>query len=264
VKTYLRDKERLPKIYKFINDKIEEGDQAFIVYPLVEESEKIDLEDAQSNFEYLKKNWFAKRQIALLHGKMPWSEKELIMKEFSRHKYDILVSTTVIEVGIDIPNATIILINEAHRFGIAQLHQLRGRIGRGNKESYCILVTGKEYLKSQKDANLILDYLSPSQIEKYKTSIRLNALKKYNSGFKLSEIDLKLRGPGNIFGTSQSGYPDLKYADIVNDNELLLIAKTNAFSIIKEDNFLQKEKNFLIRKTLRSNYKENLIYSNIP
>ncbi len=264
VKTYLRDKERLPKIYKFINDKITEGDQAFIIYPLVEESDKIDLEDAQSNFEYLKETWFAERRVALLHGKMTWSEKETIMEEFSRHKYDILVSTTVIEVGIDIPNATIILINEAHRFGIAQLHQLRGRIGRGKKESHCILVTGKEYTKSQIDDNINLDYLSPAQIERYKTSIRLNALKKYTSGFILSEIDLKLRGPGNIFGTSQSGYPDLKYADIINDNDLLLIAKTNAFKIIEEDNFLQKEKNFLIKKTLQLNYRDNLTYSNIP
>jgi ATP-dependent DNA helicase RecG len=264
VKTYLRDKERLPKIYKFINDKINEGNQAFIIYPLIEESDKIDLEDAKSNFEYLKNTWFAERRVALLHGKMSWSEKEIIMEEFSGHKYDILVSTTVIEVGIDIPNANVMLINEAHRFGIAQLHQLRGRIGRGNKESHCILVTGKEYIKSHADADINLEYLSPAQIERYKTSIRLNALKKYASGFKLSEIDLKLRGPGNLFGTSQSGYPELKYTDIVNDNELLLIAKTNAFKIIEEDNFLKKEKNFLIKKTLHSNYQDNLTYSNIP
>jgi len=263
VKTYLRGKERLPKIYKFINDKIDEGSQAFIIYPLVEQSDKIDLEDAESNFEYLKTTYFVNRRVALLHGKMSWSEKETIMEQFSNHEHDILVSTTVIEVGIDIPNAAVMLINEAHRFGIAQLHQLRGRIGRGDKESHCILVSSKEYINSQFNENINLEYLSPAQIERYKSSIRMNALIKYNSGFKLSEIDLKLRGPGNIFGTSQSGYPDLKYADIVNDSELLLTAKTSAFDIIENDIFLQKEKNFLIKKTLKSNYKNNLAYSNI-
>jgi ATP-dependent DNA helicase RecG len=195
---------------------------------------------------------------------MSWTDKETIMGSFSRNEYDILVSTTVIEVGIDISNANVMVINEAHRFGISQLHQLRGRIGRGGIESHCILVTKKKYINSKAGDDINLEYLSPSQIERYKSSIRLNALKKFNSGFKLSEIDLKLRGPGDIFGISQSGYPELKYADIVNDSNLLLIAKTFAFSVVEDDIFLQKEKNFLIKKTLESKYSSNLTYSSIP
>jgi ATP-dependent DNA helicase RecG len=169
----------------------------------------------------------------------------------------------VIEVGIDIPEANIILINDAHRFGLSQLHQLRGRVGRGNKQAYCILVTRDNYVAANENNNLELEYLSSTQIEKYKSSVRLQTMVKYNDGFKVAEVDLKLRGPGDIFGTKQSGFPELKFVDIINDADIIKEAKQSAFKIIDGDPQLKSETNFILKENFLKYYSKNLEYARI-
>ena len=217
IKTYLRSDSKLDKIYKFIIDSVDKGFQAFIVYPLVEESDKLDLKAAEQYFEDLNNSVFSNYKVGLIHGKMKWDEKKDTMQKFAEKEFDILISTTVIEVGIDIPNANIMVINDAHRFGLSQLHQLRGRIGRGSEQGHCILVTSDALSKKQFDSAFNFDFLSDVQIQKNKTIIRLNSLVNHISGFKLAEIDMKLRGPGDIYGLKQSGLPDFKYANLVED-----------------------------------------------
>ena len=265
IKTILRDESRLPAIYKFILDKNKEGYQSFIVYPLVEESDKLELKAAETYFNELKEKHLNKLNIGLIHGKMPWRKKEESMQLFLRKTFDVLIATTVIEVGIDIPDANIILINDAHRFGLSQLHQLRGRIGRGMKQAYCILVTKKEFISEGKLAlnDFDLNYMSSSQIEKYKTTLRLQSMVKYKDGFKIADIDLKLRGPGDIFSTKQSGFPELKYADIINDGDLLVEAKLSAFKLIEDDPGLRNKRNEIIKQNLIKKYSDNLSYARI-
>jgi ATP-dependent DNA helicase RecG len=263
VKTVLRGESKLPEIFKFIIDKNKEGYQTFIVYPLVEESDKLELKAAETFYEELRKTHLKNLSVGLIHGRMSWQEKEEKMLLFLKKEFDILVSTTVIEVGIDIPDANIILINDAHRFGLSQLHQLRGRVGRTDKQAYCILVTKDEIVRYNIQQQLDLEYLSSSMLEKYKSSIRLQTMIKTNDGFEIAETDLKLRGPGDIFSTKQSGFPDLKYADIVKDAELLGTAKKLAFDIINKDPSLESESNKVIRKNLIKHYSENLQYAKI-
>lgn len=263
IKTILRGESKLPDIYQFIAKKTAEGFQTFLVYPLVEESEKIELKAAQTYFEELSTNQLKDLRLCLIHGRMSWQEKEKIMFEFADKKYDVLVSTTVIEVGIDIPDANIIVINDVFRFGLSQLHQLRGRVGRSDKQAYCILVSKDELAVRSNQFNFSFDYLSPEQIEKNKTIIRLNAMLKYTSGFDIAEIDLKLRGPGNIFGTQQSGLPELKYVNLIEDTNILLDARETAFKIIEDDPHLTDQKNFVIKKTLRENFSKNILFSQI-
>lgn len=263
IKTVLRGENKLSEIYKFVIDKANEGYQTFIVYPLVEDSEKLELKSAMTYYEKLTEGYLKNLRVGLLHGKMKWQEKEEIMKRFAQKEFDVLISTTVIEVGIDVPDANIIIINEAQRFGLSQLHQLRGRVGRSSTQAYCILISNIDPKYASKQFSFNFDFLSVTQIEKNKAAIRLNAMIKHESGFDLSEIDLKLRGPGDILGTKQSGFPDLKYADLVSDTELIINAKEDAFEIINDDPGLKKNKNKLIRKNLTENYKENLKYSNI-
>jgi ATP-dependent DNA helicase RecG len=263
VKTILRGEKKLPDIYKFMKDKCKDGYQSFIVYPLVEESEKLELKAAQTYYEALKQTYFKDLQLGLIHGRMSWQEKEEVMMLFLKKEYDILVSTTVIEVGIDIPDANIILINDAHRFGLSQLHQLRGRVGRGKKQAYCILVTKDSYVSLNEKVDINLEYLSSSQLERYRSVIRLKTMVKYNDGFEIAEVDLKLRGPGDIFGTKQSGFPDLKHADIVTDINLVVEAKSAAFKVIKEDPHLQLPPNICVRENLLEHYSDNLKYAAI-
>jgi len=263
VKTVLRGESKLPDVYKFIREKAREGYQTYLVYPLIEESEKSELKAAESYYNSLKENYLKDLKVGLIHGRMKWQEKEKVMLDFAAKKYDVLVSTTVIEVGIDIPDANIIVINDAFRFGLSQLHQLRGRVGRSDKQAYCILITKDEFAVHTNQFEFNFDYLSPAQIEKNKTIIRLNSMVKLNNGFELSEIDLKLRGPGDIFGTKQSGLPELKYSDIVEDSEILYDAKETAFTIINNDPHLSSEKNFIIKKVLKENYQHNLFLSQI-
>jgi len=263
IRTVLRGGSKLPDIYKFIVDKAKEGIQSFIVYPLVEDSDKLELKSAETYYNSLTNSFFSKIKVGLLHGRMSWLEKEDIMLQFKAHKFDVLISTTVIEVGIDIPNANIILINDAHRFGLSQLHQLRGRVGRSNKQAYCILVSDDKNIKYNLKDDMKIEYLSSTQLNMYKSSIRLNSMVKYSDGFKLAELDLKLRGPGDIFGTKQSGMPELSFIDIVNDTDIIGHAKDIAFKLIKDDVKLQREKNKLIAQQLKNNYSSHFFYSKI-
>jgi len=263
IKTLLRSDTALPNIYKYIVENSKAGFQTFLVYPLVEDSDKMDLKAAETYYLHLCENELKEVKVGLLHGKMNWKEKEEIMSEFAKGRYDVLVATTVIEVGIDIPKANLIVINDAHRFGLSQLHQLRGRVGRNDIQSYCILVVPPDLLVNINKTNFNFNYLSKKQIEYFKTQIRMRSMVEFSSGFDLAEIDLKLRGPGDIFGTKQSGFPELKFADIINDSDILSNAKEEAFSIIFDDPNLIKENNRVIKETINKRYYDSLIYSEI-
>ena len=198
---------------RFIEDQIEKGHQIFWVCPLIDESDKIEAKNVKEEYDRIANDLFPKKRVHFLHGKMRPAEKASIMEAFRNHEYDILVSTSVIEVGVDIPNATVMVIENSERFGLAQLHQFRGRIGRNDKQSYCFLMTG-----GKDDAN----------------KSRLRAMEKSNNGMYLAEIDLKLRGSGEVYGVRQSGFPDLKCADLT-DVELISTAREWATKILKED-----------------------------
>jgi len=210
--------------YNFVREKIVLGEQAFIVYPLVDESEKLQLKSAIKEAENLRITEFSAKggyasggkdfSVGLIHGRLKPEEKEKIMSDFAKKKFDILISTTVIEVGIDIPNATVMVIEHAERYGLSTLHQLRGRVGRSNKESYCILI-------------------GDAKTENAKT--RLEVLTKTNDGFKIAEEDLKIRGCGEFFGTQQSGIPEFKIGNIVTDFAIIKEAKQLAVEIIQNE-----------------------------
>lgn len=261
--TSLRGESRLPGIYDFVIDMSRQGYQTFIIYPLVQESEKLELKAAESHFEELQNGYLSSLKLGMVHGKMSWSEKEAVMEDFASKKYDVLIATTVIEVGIDIPDANIIIINDAHRFGLSQLHQLRGRVGRSNKQAYCILVAKDELLSSRIASDSQLEFMPGELIEKNKAAIRLQTMVRHSNGFDVSETDLKLRGPGDIFGTKQSGFPEFKYAKLEKDFDLLIRAKGDAFEIIDSDPSLTHSSNKLIRDNLILNYKDNLAYARI-
>lgn len=199
-------------VYELIQSEIDAGRQAYVVYPLIEESETLSAKAATIEAERLQKEVFPQYKIGLLHGKLKNDEKEQVMKDFKDKKYDILVSTTVVEVGVDVPNATVMLIENAERFGLSQLHQLRGRVGRNSLQSYCILHTST---KSQE------------------TRERLNIMTQTNDGFVIAEKDLQLRGPGEFLGTRQSGLPDLIISDIVRDAKILEMARNEAIDFVK-------------------------------
>jgi len=263
VKTVLRGDVKLPEVYQYIIDKTQQGYQSFIVYPLVEDSEKLELKAAETYYNELKNTYLKSLNLGLIHGRMNWQEKEEKMFLFLKKEFDVLISTTVIEVGIDIPDANIILVNDAHRFGLSQLHQLRGRVGRSDKQAYCILITDDKSA-ARNNKNLIkTEYLSSAQIEKYKSLIRLQTMVDTTDGFKIAEVDLKLRGPGDIFGTMQSGFPNLKFADIVADSEIIFKIKKIAFELIKKDSALKTDSNDVIRKNLLKHYSDNLKYAKI-
>lgn len=263
IKTVLRGENKLPEIYKFIIDKSKEGYQSFLVYPLVEESEKLELKAATTLFEELSNSHLRELKLGLIHGRMSWQEKEEVMLRFLKKDFDALISTTVIEVGIDIPAANIILINDAQRFGLSQLHQLRGRVGRSEKQAYCILVAKDSLVSKTNQRELDLEYLPPAQIEKYKSSVRLQTMVRHTDGFKIAEMDLTLRGPGDIFGTIQSGFPELKYADIINDTQIIIDAKQRAFAIIEKDPRFILPENQIIKQNLLTHYSESLKYATI-
>jgi ATP-dependent DNA helicase RecG len=263
IKTALRGESKLPEIYNFIIEKHKEGYQSFIVYPLVEESEKLELKAATEYYNQLKDSYLKNLRVGLIHGRLKWQEKEEVMILFLKKEFDVLISTTVIEVGIDIPDANIILINDAHRFGLSQLHQLRGRVGRSNKQAFCILVTHDGLAAKQKVGELELDFLSSTQLEKYKASIRLQTMVNYTNGFKISEVDMKLRGPGDIFGIKQSGFPELKFVNLSEDHELILKTKNISFDLISRDPLLKLPMNKIIKDNLIVHYSDNLKYAEI-
>jgi ATP-dependent DNA helicase RecG len=203
--------DQVERVYSFLKKQIEQGRQAYVVYPVIEESEAQAMKAAQRMFDHLSREVFPGVAVGLLHGRLPAEEKEAAMDDFKRGATSILVSTTVIEVGVDVPNATVMVIEQAERFGLAQLHQLRGRVGRGAAQSYCILVTER---------------LGDAARE------RIRTLVDSNDGFQIAEMDLKLRGPGEFFGTRQSGLPSLRVANILRDREILEIARREAIDLV--------------------------------
>jgi ATP-dependent DNA helicase RecG len=214
IATFSRGGSKRRQIYDFLRAQILEGRQVYVVYPLVEESEASDLRAATEMAERLQRESFPDRRVGLLHGRLGFADKERVMREFKDGAIDILVSTTVIEVGIDVPNASVMLVEHAERFGLSQLHQLRGRVGRGLWKSYCILIAGS----TSEDARR-----------------RLEAMTSTNDGFRIAEADLELRGPGDFFGTRQSGLPEFRVADLLRDGAMLEEARREAFALVHAD-----------------------------
>ena len=208
IKTIAKPESRRDEIYGFIRTQIETGRQVYVIYPLVEESEKVDLKAATEMADHLSQDVFPEYRVALLHGRMKAEAKERVMGAFARGEIDLLVSTTVVEVGVDVANASVMLVEHAERFGLSQLHQLRGRVGRGPHQSYCILL-----------------YQSPLSDQ---GRARLKALTDTSDGFEIAERDLELRGPGDFFGTRQSGMPTLRFGDLVRDHQIMEAARREA------------------------------------
>lgn len=231
VRTFLFGEAQRRRAYQILRDELEDKRQAYVVYPLVEESEKIDLQAAIQGAEQLQQNELKAFRVGLLHGRMKQADKETVMADFKAGKIHVLVATTVIEVGVDVPNATIMMIEHAERFGLAQLHQLRGRVGRAGHQSYCLLMAatmgrnkmqlGKRPTGNQESASAVKE--------------RLEALVQSNDGFVIAEEDLRIRGPGEFFGFRQWGMPEFRVANIVRDGDLLQQARSEAFSLLRQD-----------------------------
>ena len=205
------DQDRVEQVYSFLKKQIEAGRQAYVVYPVIEESETQAMKAAQKMHEHLSKIVFPDLTVGLLHGKLKTDEKETAMQKFQRGEINILVATTVVEVGVDVPNATVMVIEQAERFGLSQLHQLRGRVGRGGDQSYCVLVTEK---------------LNPAG------KGRIRTLVESSDGFYIADMDMKLRGPGEFFGTRQSGLPAFLIGNIIRDQDVLEIARNEALAFV--------------------------------
>jgi ATP-dependent DNA helicase RecG len=220
IETRLVEESDRARAFEFIREKVRRGGQAFVVYPVIEEGGKLDLKPAVRMFEQLSRNVFPEFRVGLLHGRLPSEEKEDVMLRFKQGEVQILVSTTVVEVGVDVPNATVMLIEHAERFGLSQLHQLRGRIGRGSQKSHCLLVT------SEKRNEL--------------AEQRLQTMIETNDGFKIAEIDLRLRGPGEFFGTRQWGIPAFRIGNLIRDQEILEWAKREASSFVEQPSSRQE------------------------
>ena len=234
--------ERLKNVYNFMNNEVSKGRQCMIVYPLVEETEKSDLTAAVEGYETLSRTAFTDVNVGLIHGRMKKEEKDNIMNEFSDNRIKILVSTTVIEVGIDVPNATVMLVEHADRFGLIQLHQLRGRVGRGSEKSYCIFVQRDITENSRK---------------------RLDIMERTNDGFVISDEDLKLRGPGEFFGIKQSGFFKYKIADLVMDGPIIKSARKAAFDLVAKDPHLRNRSFIELRRHFLKKYQHMLDFVNI-
>src|SRR5690606_31356087 len=209
------------QVWHFIKQEIEKGRQAYIVYPLIQESEKLDYKNLMEGYEAISRDFpLPDDRVSIVHGQMTPKDKDAEMERFVKGETHIMIATTVIEVGVNVPNASVMIIESAERFGLSQLHQLRGRVGRGAEQSYCILMTGNK-LSSD-------------------TKVRMDAMCRTNDGFEISEIDLKLRGPGDIMGTQQSGVLNLQIADLIKDQEILKLARHKAVELLKEDVNLEK------------------------
>jgi ATP-dependent DNA helicase RecG len=231
VQTILKyDREKV-WVHDFIRRQVREGRQAYFVYPLIEESEKLDIKAATVHFEHLQKEVYRDLRLGLLHGRLSSDEKDGIMKRFKEGQIDILVATTVIEVGIDVSNATVMVIENAERFGLSQLHQLRGRVGRGAEQSYCILLSARR----QSMPRVQLSFPTEEDQQAAAAEYRLATMVSTNDGFRIAEVDLQLRGPGDFFGTRQSGVPAFRVANIVTDARVLELARADAFDIVDRD-----------------------------
>ena len=237
------DRDRL-KLIRFIKNQIYKGKQAYIVYPLIKESEKLDFKDLLDGYESFSRDFpMPEYHISIVHGKMKNDEKENEMKRFIENKTQILVSTTVIEVGVDVPNATVMVIESAERFGLSQLHQLRGRVGRGSDKSFCFLVTGDKKTKE--------------------SIMRMETMVSTNDGFIIAEKDLEIRGPGNLMGTQQSGEVPFKITNLIKDNELIIKVRLLVSNILKKDPNLQNKENYIISKNLKNIFDKKEIWEYI-
>lgn len=234
IRTDVVDSRYHERLYKFIRDAVDRGEQAYIVCPMVEENE-LEIKSAEELAQELSQSAFKGYNLGLLHGKMKPKDKETVMKAFAENDVQILIATTVVEVGIDVPNATVMVIENAERFGLSTLHQLRGRIGRGNKKSFCVLVSDSKSEASRE---------------------RLLAMKQNSDGFKIAEIDLKTRGPGDFFGKRQHGLPDLKIADMVNDIDTLRLAQECANEILDRDYNLDLPENQPLLEQINNMFRE--------
>ncbi len=230
VKTRIFYEKERQRVYDIIRKEMVKGNQVFVVYPLVEESENVDLRDATKMAEHLQKDVYPEFKVGLIHGRMKGREKDRIMERFIGKEIHLLVSTTVIEVGIDIPQASLMVIEHAERFGLAQLHQLRGRVGRGDIPSYCVLISG----------------LPVSDL----STRRLRVMEETTDGFRIAEEDLTIRGPGEFLGTRQSGLPDFRVANILRDGRILNEARQEAFRLVERDAFLEKPEHGLLKEVL--------------
>ena len=237
------DSSRL-KVFQFIEEEIKKGHQVYIVYPLIEESEKLDYKDLMDGYESIVRRFpLPDYQVSIVHGKMKPEAKEYEMSQFVNGKTQIMVATTVIEVGVDVPNASLMIIESAEKFGLSQLHQLRGRVGRGAEKSYCILMSGYKLSKEAK--------------------IRLETMVRTTDGFEISEQDLKIRGPGDVMGTQQSGVLDFKLADLARDGQIVQLSKNDVDQILKEDVNLSAPENQIVKKELIRIMKLKPNWSNI-
>lgn len=231
IKTFVRGESKRLEVLGFVKHQLEKGHQAYVIYPLVEESEKLDLLAATDGYEKMEK-YFQSHKVGIIHGRMHPEAKEMEMQRFVRNETQVLVSTTVIEVGVDVPNSTVMVIENAERFGLSQLHQLRGRVGRGGEQAYCLLMAGHKVSKEGR--------------------ARLKAMAETTNGFKIAEIDLELRGPGDFLGTRQSGLPEFQLASLVEDQDVLSLARDKAFELHQKDPTLEQPEN----QQLRAYYKE--------
>jgi len=236
IETYAVDSNMKERIYKFIEKQIKEGRQAYIVCPLIEESETLTVNSVEELYIFLKDEVFKNLNIGLLHGKMNAKDKDDVMNRFKNNEINILVSTTVIEVGVNVPNSNLMVIFNAERFGLAQLHQLRGRVGRGEYQSYCILLN---------------ESMNPISRE------RMRILQSSSDGFKISEKDLELRGPGEFFGTKQHGLPELKVANLIADMDILKVAQKDAQEIIAKDPTLSSEEYLMLKEKINEMFIKN-------
>lgn len=237
------DSNRL-KVWKFLRDEIALGRQIYIVYPLIQESEKMDFKDLMDGYESVSRDFpLPQYSISILHGKMKPAEKDTEMKRFSEGKTNIMVATTVIEVGVNVPNASVMIIESAERFGLSQLHQLRGRVGRGAEQSYCILMTSHKLSSDSKT--------------------RMETMVQTNDGFEIAEVDLKLRGPGDLMGTQQSGVLNLQIADLVRDRDTLALARNYALKLLKDDAGMQKPEHAALRAVFIEMTKKKNIWNYI-
>ncbi|MEP7274671.1 MAG: ATP-dependent DNA helicase RecG, partial [Acidobacteriota bacterium] len=214
VATHVRGEDRRAKIYEFIREQIHLGRQAYVVYPIIEESEKLDLRNATEMYQHLQQDIFPELSVGLVHGRIKAAERDEVMSRFVANEVNILVATTVIEVGVDVPNASVMLIEHAERFGLSQLHQLRGRVGRGAADSYCILLAQYERTREARE--------------------RLQIMEETTDGFRIAERDLEIRGPGEVMGTRQSGLPVFRVANLVRDQRVLAAARKEAEHLLAD------------------------------
>lgn len=243
VQTKLYAESSRPRVYEMVRRELARGGQAYIIYPLIEESETLDLLNAKKMADRLQKEIFPDYGVGLLHGRLKGADKEAVMSRFKRGEVQVLVATTVVEVGVDVPNATVMVIEHAERFGLSQLHQLRGRVGRGEKESYCFLVAR---LGRDSDAKR-----------------RLKVMEETSDGFRIAEEDLKIRGPGEFIGTRQSGIPELRTANIVRDGAILTATREEAFRLIEQDPDLSSPTHKVLRKIVEDRWAKSLALAEV-